>query len=1140
MPNDTEFTHSLFDNTALSTWSPDTLQAVAEPDQGDEADADAKGLDEDCNTPLSAASPAPSGSNFHLTGDRALARGWPARARDNIAAITLSKALEQSGRAPTPDEQAQLLRFIGFGASELAQNCFRRPGDDEFRSGWQEIGTALEAAVTAEEYTALQRATQYAHYTPETIIRGVWRATERLGFCGGRVLEPGVGTGLFFALLPAVLRPACQLTGIEYDPVTARIARLVHPEARVRCEDYARSRLTGHFDLVIGNPPFSDRVVRADPVTRALGLRLHDYFIARSIARLRPGGIAVFVTSTGTMDKASTAAREHIAGMADLVGAVRLPEGSMGATAGTDVVIDILVLQRRAGDQPTAGAAWIDLAPVARATNDENDDADDTDEPVSPEIKVNRYFAEHPEMVLGEHAMRRGIYGPGMTYTCRPRSDGKALETLLTEALDRLPVGIVSAAPASLADTDNDDEAETVQHSGTAAEGATIKEGSYLLGKAGRLVQIVDGEPRPVAIKQGKGSSGIVARDAKIIRGLLPIRDAIRDVLRAQAADQLWADAQVRLRIAYSSFVRSFGPINHTVVSATIDPETGEEQDSHRRPNLVPFADDPDCWLVASIEDYDLESGLARMGAIFRERVIAPPAAPLIATAADALAVTLNETGHVDIDHLAELLDRDPNTALVQLGEAVFRNPSTEGWETDDAYLSGSVRTKLAIAEAAAERDPQYARNIDALRRVQPEDLRPSDITARLGAPWIPAVDIEAFAGEVMGTATRVRHTVEIASWSLDVTPFIGTVAGTSEWGTSRRNAGWLLHDALNSATPQIFDTIVEDGVEKRVLNSEATEAAKEKLARIKDAFTAWVWTDPDRTDRLARLYNDRFNNLVPRRFDGRHLTLPGASSIIRLYEHQKRVIWRIVASGSTYIAHTVGSGKSYAIAGAIMEQKRLGLISKAMLVVPGHCLAQVSREFLQLYPTARILVADETNFVKGKRSRFLARAATANWDAVIITHAAFRFIPVPARFEREIIQEQIASCAELMLRNDDDDRVTRKRLEAMKEKLGERLEALKSRRDDMVTLEEIGIDQIIVDEAQEFRKLRFATSQVNLKGVDPDGSQRAWDLFVKARYLDRRRPGRALIQASGTPITNYLQQIFMSSAPSKGVAFQA
>lgn len=1125
MTDTDSFTLGLFDSTALSGWIPATPTPAWVSDETDEQDTNSNEHTTNINTSSPIASPAPRGRNFHLSGDRDLARGWPARARDNIAAILLSKALEQADRAPTPEEQARLLRFIGFGATELAQNCFRRPGEEAFRPGWEDIGAELETAVTADEYAALQRATQYAHYTPETIIRALWRTAERLGFTGGRVLEPGMGTGLFFALLPEPLRAVCRLTGIEYDPVTARIAGLVHPEARVRCEDYTRSNLAGRFDLAIGNPPFSDRVVRADPATRALGLRLHDYFIARSIARLRPGGIALFVTSTGTMDKANSAAREHIAGMADLIGAVRLPEDSMRATAGTSVVVDILVFQRRADGDTPAGAAWRDLVTVAGAATDDDDDG-------ASAIQVNRYFAEHPEMVLGEHVLRRGIYGPGLAYTCRSRPDAGGLESLLAVALDRLPAGIVTASAES---PDDSEDAETDTHptTGTAAEGATVKEGSYIVDASGRLMQVVDGTSHLVAVKNGKGGDGILARDAKIIRALLPIRDAIRDVLRAQAANQPWAAAQVRLRIAYGNFIRTHGPINRTVIAVTTDPETGEEREAHRRPNLSPFADDPDCWLVASIEDYDLESGLARMGPIFRERVIAPPSSPLIATAADALAVTLNETGRVDIDHLAELLDSDPATALAQLGDAVFRDPITESWETDDAYLSGSVRTKLAQAEAAAERDPHYARNVEALRRVQPDDLPPSDITARLGAPWIPASDIETFAAEVMTTRTTIHHTVEIASWSVDAAPFAYTAAGTSEWGTSRRNAGWLLHDALNSTTPQIFDTVIEDGVEKRVLNGEATEAAKEKLARIKDAFTAWVWTDPDRTDRLARTYNMRFNNLVPRRFDGRHLTLPGASSIIRLYDHQKRVIWRIVAAGSTYIAHSVGAGKSYAIAGAIMEQKRIGLIGKAMLVVPGHCLAQVSREFLQLYPTARILVADETNFVKVKRSRFLARAATANWDAVIITHAAFRFIPVPADFERSLIADQIAVIDDLAERDDGADRITRKRIEAAKEKLAEKLAALKGKRDDMVTLEEIGIDQIIVDEAQEFRKLSFTTNQVNLKGVDPDGSQRAWDLFVKSRFLDRKRsdrpghPGRALIQASGTPITNTLGEMY-------------
>lgn len=1151
--NDTDsFTLGLFDSTALSGWSPAVPTPAWGSDDSDEQDANPAERTANGDRVAPAAGLVPRGDNFRLAGDRDLARGWSARARDNIAAIRLSKDLEQADRAPTPEEQARLLRFIGFGATELAQNCFRRPGEDAFRSGWEDIGAELEAAVTPAEYAALQRATQYAHYTPEPVIRALWHAAEHLGFAGGRVLEPGMGTGLFFALLPDTLRPSCRLTGIEYDPITARIARLVHPEALVRCEDYTRSKLGGSFDLVIGNPPFSDRVVRADPATRALGLRLHDYFIARSIARLRPGGLALFVTSTGTMDKANPAAREHIAGMADLIGAVRLPEDSMRATAGTSVVADILVFQRRAEEESPAGAAWRDLVTVANAVTED----DDTD--AAAVIQVNRYFAEHPEMVLGAHVLKRGIYGPGLAYTCRARPDDDLAESLAA-ALARLPAGIVPAPAETLDDdADTDVEVDTLPAAGTAAEGATVKEGSYLVGPCGRLMQVVNGAAHPVGVKTGRGGDGIVPRDEKIIRALLPIRDAIRAVLRAQAAERPplafpsaapteplaaapWAEAQTRLRIAYGTFVRAHGPINHTVIAVATDPETGEERESHRRPNLSPFADDPDCWLVASIEDHDLETGLARMGAIFRERVIAPPAPPLIATAADALAVTLNETGRVDIDHLAELLDCDADTAIDRLGEAVFRDPATEQWETADAYLSGAVRTKLAQAAAAAERDPHYARNVAALRLVQPEDLPPSDITARLGAPWIPADDVETFAAEVMATRTTIRHTVEIASWSVDAAPFAYSAAGTSEWGTSRRNAGWLLHDALNSVTPQIFDTVIEDGVEKRVLNGEATEAAKEKLARIKDAFTAWVWTDPDRTDRLARLYNDRFNNLVPRRFDGTHLTLPGASTIIRLYPHQKRVIWRIVASGSTYIAHSVGAGKSYAIAGAIMEQKRLGLIGKAMLVVPGHCLAQVSREFLQLYPAARILVADETNFVKAKRARFLARAATANWDAVIITHAAFRFIPVPAAFERDLIRAQIDACVELAGGHAGEDRVTRKRLEAMKEKLGEKLAALKPRQDDMVTLEEIGIDQIIVDEAQEFRKLSFTTNQVNLKGVDPDGSQRAWDLFVKARFLDSKRadrpgqpdhvpghvPGRALIQASGTPITNTLGEMY-------------
>ena len=666
---------------------------------------------------------------------------------------------------------------------------------------------------------------------------------------------------------------------------------------------------------------------------------------------------------------------------------------------------------------------------------------------------------------------------------------------------------------------------------GTAAEGATVKEGSYVLIGLD-LVQIIDGVPVPVLVRSATRKEGVFAKHERIIRGLIPIRDAVRCVLRAQEANEPWGQAQIRLRSAYQSFVRQFGPINHARITTRTDEETGEVSETVRRPNLAPFLDDPDCWLVASIEDYDEDSDTAKTGPIFTQRVIHPPVEPVINSAADALAVVLHEVGHVDIDRIAELLGRSRAEVLAELGDAVFLNPAltTDGlevWETADAYLSGSVRTKLAVAEASAALDERYVRNATALRAVQPEDLKPSDITARLGAPWMPAEVVEAFVAERIGVEVRIRHTVEIASWSFNIHAFEGLAAATSEWGTQRRHAGYLLDDALNAVIPQIYDVWTEDGVEKRKLNAADTEAAKEKLAKIKTAFEQWVWLDPDRADRLSRIYNDRFNNLVPRAFNGDHLQLPGASSIITMRRHQKRVVWRIIADGTTYIAHAVGSGKTFSMAAAVMEQRRLGLVSKPMMVVPGHCLAQASREFLLLYPNAQILVADETNFVKDKRQRFLARAATGNWDCIIITHSAFKFIPTTAEFESALIATQIQSYVDLLERVDSDDRITRKRLERLKEKMEAKLEALAARKDDMLTIGEIGIDQLIVDEAQEFRKLSFATNMATLKGISPDGSQRAWDLYVKSRYIAQTQPTRNLILASGTPITNTMGEMF-------------
>ncbi len=1050
-------------------------------------------------------------ANFYLDDgeDRGLAASWKERARLSVAAILTANEIERHNIPVTREHQQRLIRFTGFGASELANGMFRRPGEVDFREGWDDLGSSLESAVSESDYSSLSRCTQYAHFTPEFIIRAIWSGLQRMGWRGGRVLEPGIGTGLFPALMPKAYRDSSYVTGVELDPVTVRIVKLLQPKARIIEGDFARTDLSPIYDLAIGNPPFSDRTVRSDRQYRSLGLRLHDYFIARSIDLLKPGAFAAFVTSSGTMDKADATAREHIARSADLIAAIRLPEGSFRRDAGTDAVVDILFFRKRKAGEAEGDQTWLDVDEVRPATEDEG------------AIRVNRWFAKHPDFVLGDHALTAGPFGE--TYTSRGRA-GVDLEAALNAAISLLPEDRYDGESTEI-DIDLEDELGEIVDLRPRDE--KVREGSFFIDARHGLMQMVDGSPVEIKVRKGRSAEGIPEKHVRIIRKLIPVRDAVREVLKAQEQDHPWKDLQVRLRIAWSSFVRDFGPINHTTVSISEDTETGEVRETHRQPNLQPFRDDPDCWLVASIEDYDLETDTARPGPIFSERVISPPAAPVITSAADALAVVLNECGRVDIDHIAELLHRDSEAVIAELGDAIFRDPTDSSWQTSDAYLSGPVRTKLAAAEAAAALDPVFQRNVVALRQVQPADLRPSDITARLGAPWIPASDVVTFVKETMGAEIRIHHMPELGSWTVEARQLGYSAAGTSEWGTSRRHAGELLADALNSRVPQIFDTLKDADGERRVLNVVDTEAARDKLQRMKEAFQNWVWSDPDRTDRLARVYNDRFNNIAPRKFDGSHLNLPGASGAFVLYGHQKRGIWRIISSGSTYLAHAVGAGKTMTMAAAIMEQRRLGLIAKAMLVVPGHCLAQAAREFLALYPSANILVADETNFTKDKRQRFLSRAATAVWDAIIITHSAFRFIGVPSAFEQQMIHDELQLYEDLLTKVEDEDRVSRKRLERLKEALQERLESLSTRKDDLLTISEIGVDQIVVDEAQEFRKLSFATNMSTLKGIDPNGSQKAWDLYVKSRYIETKNPGRPLVLASGTPITNTLGEMF-------------
>jgi N12 class adenine-specific DNA methylase len=1081
---------------------------------------------------------------------RSLASSWKQRAADNMAAIRLAHELTRGHRQPTAEEMSVLARYVGFGATDLAQSLFPVPGS-RVRQGWEQIHNDMHELLDDGARASLARSTQYSHFTPDYLSKAIFDAVARLGFGGGHAIEPGCGIGLFMAAAPEQIAANIEWTGVEMDATAAAIARLLQPSATILTQDFTKSRFAQPADLVIGNPPFAATHVIGDGAAGRMKLRLHDYFIARSLELLRPGGLAAFVTSSGTMDKSDPKGRAYMATLGSLIGAIRLPQGAMAEQSGTEVVVDLLFFRKHDGSR-SSDVPWQSTVDVEPANGGQT-------------LHVNEYFVAHPEMVLGTHAWTTSPFGP--KYTCKAIGDD--LEEQVYAAIGTLPdiaSTIQTSAPRSItasaiarslspstppttltlfaggADIARKGDGSTGTRKRSEpllgltreeremdARAYELKEGSFTLVRD-ELHQYVDGWPQRVAVKTTRSTPGIYAKAARTIRAFIIVRNALRAVITAQVANDTDANlaAQERLQKAYRTFVSEFGPINLTNTTYSTD-ETGAESAVSRRPNLAPVIDDPDCYLVASIELYDPESNTAKMGPIFTQQVIGAPVTRTIHGADDALAAVLDEHGYVNVDAIAALLDMDRASTIVELGERIYAVPEKPGsFVTADEYLSGKVRAKLETAKIFAADDPRYQRNVEALERCKPEDLNPSDVTARLGSPWVPTADIEAFIEQVLKIKTTIRHTVGIAAWDVDFNPFRNEPSATSEWGTKRRHAGQLIHDALNGAVPQVYDSGYVDGREVRTLNAVDTEAARDKLSRIQEAFSTWIWQDNDRTLRLMRLYNDTYNDLVPREFDGSHLQLRGASSAYNMYLHQKRVVWRVITSGSTYMAHSVGAGKTLSIAAAVMEQRRLGLVKKPILVVPAHCLTQFTVEWLQLYPTANLLAADEQNFAKDKRARFIARATTGNWDCIIITHSAFKLIPSPTAFEQRMIEEQLALLETLSdTLKSSDDRTSRKRLEQRKEAFRMRLEALTGRKDTMVTIAEMGIDQIIVDEAQAFRKLSYITNSGTIKGIDPDGSQRAWDLYVKGKYVESSQPTRAIILASGTPVTNTLGEMF-------------
>lgn len=1027
-------------------------------------------------------------------------RGWKGTAERNIEAVELVKKLEAEGRPATPDERALLARFTGWGASEIANGIFPDPSTGRFKPEWQALGERLRAAMTDSEYAAARRSTQYAHYTGAPIVRSIYDALGRLGFAGGRVLEPGAGIGLFKGLMPEGMAANTKYHGIEVDPITGGIAKALYPESNIQIGDYTETAVPkGHYDAAIGNPPFANIKVTNDPEYRAKAFQLHDYFFAKTIDRVRPGGLVVFITSKGTMDKASSRARQYLADRADLLGAVRLPQTAFKENAGTETVTDVLFLRRREAGEAPAGQAWLGTesinTPRGRAT-------------------VNEYFATNPQMVLGDQTLAAGRFGKP-EYTVVPR-EGRSIEDQFAAAINELPAGAYRPARGSIAeraaviDRDFNPKAK--------------KEGSVYVDDAGKL-RVVDQGSGAVLDQRINSSGKAVAlkpKEVQFLTDYVGLRDALKQAQFDQLNDGDWEASLGALNAAYDAFTKAHGPILAHTVSER-DNADGSKTITTRWKNNALLRLDAEDSLVRALEDIK-EDGTIVRSKMLTGRTLNRPAEPVINSVQDALLVALNQSGRLDMDQVAQLAGTSKKEAIEELGAAIYNDPGT-GWTTADAYLSGNVVRKLKEARQAAKSDPNMRRNVAALEAVQPAPLAPTDISAQLGAHWVPSSDVSAFASEVIGQKIGVTYHPLAKSWSVSEE---GT-RQVSEWGMAGMPAADILEAVLNNRQIRLTTRVPDgNGGWAVVVDPVATEQANNIAKKMRGQFASWLWSSPQRADRLAKFYNEHFNNIVPRAFDGRHLTLPGISSRIALYDHQKRAIWRMIQDGDTYLAHSVGSGKTFTMIAAGMEERRLGLTKRPMYVVPNHMLAQFSREFYELYPTAHVMVADEENFHTSQRQQFVARAALNDPDAIVITHSAFSRIGMSPEFADSYIQAQIAEY-EAVKEEASDDRVTVKQAERRIEQLEKRLsgKSKKESKDRALTFEELGADRLFVDEFHEFRKLDFATNRSSVKGIDPSGSARAMDLHMKVQYLQSKNPGRALVAASGTPVTNTMGELF-------------
>lgn len=937
----------------------------------------------------------------------------------------------------------------------------------------------------------------------------MWTAASALGFSGGRVLEPSMGVGHFFGLAPGDVVARSQLSGVELDSTTGGIARLLYPQADVRVMGFQNAAYPAdYFDLVIGNVPFSSAIKPYDPEHNKRGRVLHDYFFAKSLALTRPGGLMMLITSKGTMDKAGADFRAELAKDADLLGAVRLPNTAFKGNAGTEVVTDIIILRKRAPGQTPAATQWMGLERIA-----------------PDDIPVNEYYARQPQQMLGTMRLSGSMYRAN-----EPTLEPNTATPLADQLRDALAAVAASTTPAPTPAEQAATAAAPVQ-AAAASEFApgSVKDGAYYINADGDLRQNLRSIGTPVTVP---------ASAVQRIKALVGVRDAARKVLDVQRADgtpDAIKASQADLATAYDAFARKYGPINRTTRSERPNPAKPDQPIvTRRQPNLAHFTDDPDVGLVRALELYDEETDTARKADIFSKRVLDPNRGIReIKTPTDALVASLTDRGRLDLPWMAQQLATSQDDLIERLAGQIYMDPDSRQWVEAEEYLSGNVRQKLKIAQAAAADSDAFAANVKALEAAQPEDIPPSGIRANLGAPWIKPTLIEQFIAEVLEIKATVRHIPVDATWRVDSSragwASLAGAQNTIEFGNTDASAIDLLQDALNQRTPKAY---TRDADGNAVVDPERTAAVQEKAQKLREAFNEWVWADPARADEQARIYNDEMNNIRLRSYDGSHLTFPGMSATVELRPHQKNAVWRAQRSGNTLYAHVVGAGKTMAMIAGVMEARRIGLVRKPMIVVPNHMLEQFSREFLQLYPGANIMVADKEQFHGDRRRDFVARVATNDWDAVIITHSAFGRIGMSPEYQADFLRREMDDYEDLLRQARADkgsDKITVKRLEAQIEAMNQKLRKMMAadKKDRGLVFEDLGIDHLTVDEAHYGKNLQIATKMERIRGLSTSASERAFDLYLKTQYLDGINPGRSLVFATATPITNTLSEMF-------------